>query len=170
MPNCEETTYTATVSAAPFRRCDFRTLGMHPLCNPARLDDNAGRFSNVDPPFWGTSTLNQYRQVFTKQNTKSSCLQQFPLVGLNYQTTSPIGFMQMNGSMLAPTRFNILVLCITCAFRGPSVFPCLQQRQSAIFTTRLDDNYDAYEKDIAMVSFFFKKNTVFEFKRLVLRW
>ena len=104
-------------------------------------------------------------KLFTKQNTKSSCLQQFPLVGLNYQTTSPIGFMQMNGSMLAPTRFNILVLCITCAFRGPSVFPCLQQRQSAIFTTRLDDNYDAYEKDIAMVSFFFKKNTVFEYKR-----
>ena len=59
----------------------------------------------------------------------------------------------------------IFTLCIICAFRGPLVFPCLQQRQSAIFTTRLDDNYDAYEKDIAMVSFFFKKNTVFEFKR-----
>ena len=66
MPNCEETTYTATVSAAPFRRCDFRTLGMHPLCNPARLDDNAGSFGRVDPPFWGTSTLNQYRQAFHK--------------------------------------------------------------------------------------------------------
>ena len=40
-----------------------------------------------------------------------------------------------------------------------------QQRESAIFTYRMHDTYDAYEKDIAMVSFFFKKNTLFEFKR-----
>ena len=41
----------------------------------------------------------------------------------------------------------------------------LQQRQSAVFTSSLDDTYDAYEKDIAMVSIFFKKDTVYEFKR-----
>ena len=29
----------------------------------------------------------------------------------------------------------------------------------------MDETYDAYEKDIAVVSFFFKKDTVFEFKR-----
>ena len=48
---------------------------------------------------------------------------------------------------------------------GVSAITYFQQRDSAIFTYRMDDTYDAYEKDIAMVSFFFKKNTLFEFKR-----
>ena len=48
---------------------------------------------------------------------------------------------------------------------GASVKTYFQQRESAIFTTRMHETYDAYEKDIAMVSFFFKKNTLFEFKR-----
>ena len=40
-----------------------------------------------------------------------------------------------------------------------------QQRQSTVFTQGIDDTYDAYEKDIAVVSFFFKRDTMFEFKR-----
>ena len=48
---------------------------------------------------------------------------------------------------------------------GASAIEYFQQRESAIFTYRMHDTYDAYEKDIAMVSFFFKKNTLFEFKR-----
>ena len=39
-----------------------------------------------------------------------------------------------------------------------------QQRYAAVFPGT-EDTYDAYEKDIAMVSFFFKKNTMFQFKR-----
>ena len=35
----------------------------------------------------------------------------------------------------------------------------------AVFPLGIDNTYDAYEKDIAMVSFFFKKETIFEFKR-----
>ena len=66
LPNCEETTYTATVSAAPFRRCDFKTLGLNPLCNPAGFDDKEGGFDGMDPPMWGTSTLNQYRLAFLR--------------------------------------------------------------------------------------------------------
>ena len=35
----------------------------------------------------------------------------------------------------------------------------------AVFPSGNSDTYDAYEEDIAMVSFFFKKETIFEFKR-----
>ena len=66
LPNCEETTYTATVSAAPFRRCDFKTLGLNPLCNPAGFDAKEGGFDGMDPPMWGTSTLTQYRLAFLR--------------------------------------------------------------------------------------------------------
>ena len=41
----------------------------------------------------------------------------------------------------------------------------IQQRQSAVFTSSVDDTYDAYEKDIAMVSIFFKKDTLHEYRR-----
>ena len=43
----------------------------------------------------------------------------------------------------------------------------LQQRNSAILTDddKLDGTYDAYEKDIAVVSFYFKSPTVFEYTR-----
>ena len=44
----------------------------------------------------------------------------------------------------------------------------LQQRESAVFTVANDINstYDAYEKDIALVSFFFdEKPAVFEYIR-----
>ena len=40
-----------------------------------------------------------------------------------------------------------------------------QQREAAIFTTELDKTYDAYDKDIAKVSFFFKKATMFSYSR-----
>ena len=44
-----------------------------------------------------------------------------------------------------------------------------QQRSSAVFTATYDveGTYDAYEKDIAIVSFFFEYPTVFEFTRQV---
>ena len=64
LPNCEETTYTATVSAAPFRRCDFRSLGIEPLCSPAGFNVKERGFGGVDPPMWGTSALKQYRLAF----------------------------------------------------------------------------------------------------------
>ena len=43
------------------------------------------------------------------------------------------------------------------------------QLQSAVFSASYDlaDTYDAYEKDIAVVSFYFEQSTVFEFARYV---
>ena len=40
-----------------------------------------------------------------------------------------------------------------------------QLRGLAIFTAEVDETYDAYDKDIAMVSFFFKKATMFRYSR-----
>ena len=40
--------------------------------------------------------------------------------------------------------------------------------KSAVFSAsyNLDDTYDAYERDIALVSFYFEQSTVFEYARL----
>ena len=62
LPDCDETIYTTSASAAPFRRCDFRNLEMNPMCNLGRsdMDDGTG-FGDVNPPMWGESVLEQYR-------------------------------------------------------------------------------------------------------------
>ena len=62
LPNCEETTYKATVSAAPFRRCDFKTLGMNPLCDLNTFEETDEGLRDMNPPIWGTSAFNHYRQ------------------------------------------------------------------------------------------------------------
>ena len=62
LPDCEETHYTAILSAAPFRRCDYKNLGMTPLCqfgDPEYLGSSVGSFS---PPMWGGSVFDQYRK------------------------------------------------------------------------------------------------------------
>ena len=62
LPDCEETHYTATVSAAPFRSCDFKNLGLSSLCN---MGDATGATANIDPPIWGANVISQYREGIT---------------------------------------------------------------------------------------------------------
>ena len=49
-----------------------------------------------------------------------------------------------------------------------SLKPTRFQMKSAVFSAsyNLDDTYDAYERDIALVSFYFEQSTVFEYARL----
>ena len=61
LPDCNETIYTASSSAAPFRHCDFRNLEMNPMCNLGRSDTDGTGFGDVNPPMWGQSVLEQYR-------------------------------------------------------------------------------------------------------------
>ena len=46
-------------------------------------------------------------------------------------------------------------------------FAYLRQEDSALFTASIDmeETYDAFERDIALVSFYFKNPTVFEYLR-----
>ena len=68
LPNCEETTYKATVSAAPFRRCDFKALGMNPLCDLNTFEETNEGLRGINPPIWGTSAFNHYRQAHSNSS------------------------------------------------------------------------------------------------------
>ena len=63
LPDCEETLFSAKVSAAPFHRCDFRTVQVNPLCNLAILDGNETEFGSGTGPMWGADVIEQYRKV-----------------------------------------------------------------------------------------------------------
>ena len=64
LPDCEETHYTASVSAAPFRDCDLKNFGLSPLCTFGGSDGGQGDgAANVNPPIWGASVIEQYRGV-----------------------------------------------------------------------------------------------------------
>ncbi len=52
LPDCRTTQYTASVTAAPFRRCDYKNLGISFFCNFAA--------ENIEPPIWGQSVIDQY--------------------------------------------------------------------------------------------------------------
>ena len=47
------------------------------------------------------------------------------------------------------------------------VLDLLQQQNAEVFSVRngVEESYDAYEKDIAIALFYFKKPTAFEFTR-----
>ena len=64
LPDCEEILYSAKVSAAPFHRCDFRTIQVNPLCNLATTD---AKMTNISP-MWGAQVIQQYRQVILLNN------------------------------------------------------------------------------------------------------
>ena len=60
LPNCEETSYSASVSAAKFRGCSSKNMGSSPMC---KLPDTATG-NEVTPgyiPMWGTSVMDDYR-------------------------------------------------------------------------------------------------------------
>ena len=68
LPDCEETQYTYSVSAAPFRGCDFKNLGLTPLCDVGGFgsgggggdDDDHTGLAGMRPPMWGTRVIRQY--------------------------------------------------------------------------------------------------------------
>ena len=65
LPDCEETLFSAKVSAAPFHRCDFRTVQVNPLCNLVIKDDNETQFGVGTVPMWGADVIEQYRKVIS---------------------------------------------------------------------------------------------------------
>ena len=54
LPDCSTTLYHATVTAAPFRKCDYKNLGVSYLCN---FDTEQ---SPSKPPIWGQQVIDQY--------------------------------------------------------------------------------------------------------------
>ena len=121
LPDCEGTTYEATMTAAPFRRCDYKNFNLSPLC----------KFEGgTDPPIWGQAVLEQYKG--------------------DSQGAVP-NYLKFSSNMRKVTG-------------NPDADDANKQR---IFTQlyREDEEYNAYEKDIAAVTFFFEVNTAFEFER-----
>ena len=69
LPDCDETHYTASVSASPFRKCDFKNMGLTALCNlGGGGGSGGGDMGGIEPPMWGESVINQYRSVYWWSN------------------------------------------------------------------------------------------------------
>ena len=64
LPDCEETHYTARLSSAPFRRCDYKNLGMTPICQLGDPEYMSMSTGSINPPMWGGSVIDQYRKGY----------------------------------------------------------------------------------------------------------
>ena len=122
LPDCETTVYKASVTAAPFRRCDYKNLGTSQLCN---FEDN------LSPPIWGQQVLSQYSA-------------------------------EADGNV--PEYISKSIITNMRRFADVD-----KASGNPVFTATNEDSpkYDAYQKDIAMVTFFFERPTVFEYSRQV---
>lgn len=118
LPDCSTTIFTSSVTAAPFRRCDYKNLGISFLCN---FDEK------IEPPIWGQSVIDQY-----KADTDD-----LPEYVSQYVRSNRRQYANPQAA-------------------GKAIFQAINQQ---------NPTYDAYEKDIAMVTFFFESSSVFQYSR-----
>ena len=118
LPDCNGTDYSVSLSAAPFRRCDHKVLGLSTLCNFKET---------INPPIWGHSVRDQY--IDEKGEV--------PRYVSDFYSTNIRNFTKPGETSEVFTIMN-----------------------------RKKRTYDAYEKDIGMVSFFFEATTAYEFYRV----
>ena len=119
LPDCNTTMFTASVTAAPFRKCDYKNLGVSKLCS---FD------TNLSPPIWGQQVLSQYKDELP-----------------DGVPTYIANLVSSNKRKFADTRAS-----------GVPIFTA---------DTNTRPTYDAYEKDIAMVTFFFESTTALQYQR-----
>ena len=125
LPDCNSVQYSVSITAAPLRKCNYKNLGMSPLC---RFNVNVGE--EIHPAIWSASVVNQ---VMHEQGEVPWYLEER---NINSSRTN-MRYYVANGS----------------------------DSDSAVFTQMVLEKYDAYEKDIGMVTFFFESTTAFEYYR-----
>jgi hypothetical protein len=114
LADCDTVVYEPTITTIPFRRCDFRNLGVSKLCD----------FENPfvpKPQIWA-------RQVMEALNAT------LPNISL---VAAQLGFVSSKRSYAIP-------------FIPPGAF------------NFADETYDAYDQDLAVASFFFRKTSIIE--------
>ena len=135
LPDCTTTIYKASVTAAPFRHCDYKNLGTSYLCD---FD------GTVSPKIWGQDVQDQYANEissvpFYVSNDAESSYRKY--AGINKYFSLFIVFL---------TNW---ILDITKG-QGIPIFTAANKKAPT---------YNAYEKDIAVVTFFFDTGTVVEY-------
>ena len=130
LPDCTATVYDSAVSAAPFRKCNFKNLGVSPLCH---LD------STIEPQIWSESLLAEYESLSDKSG---EAIPAYVTQKVGERTSSRTNlryYVHNNGDQDSEIVFKV-------------------QNEN-------EKSYDAYDKDIAMVTFFFDSPTAFVYER-----
>ena len=126
LPDCTTTVYDSAVSAAPFRKCNFKNLGVSPLCHLG---------STIQPQIWSESLLQEYEA--TGQRIPSYVTQR---VGERTSARTNLRYyVHQQGNLNEEIVFKV--------------------------QNDKEKSYDAYDKDIAMVTFFFDSPTSFVYQR-----
>ena len=127
LPDCSSTMYDSSVTTAPFRRCDYKNLGVSPLCS---LN------SDIQPQIWSENLFKEYASADTELPEYVT-----NLVGdRTYPRTNKRHYVHNQGQDVDEIVFSV-----------QNQYP--------------DNTYDAYEKDIATVTFFFDSPTAFVYER-----
>ena len=131
LSDCDSVDYLTKVTAAPFRRCDYKNFGLSYLCDHENTND---------PPIWAQTIVDQYLRDWTTAFFPSY------IKAHNETWVRMAGNGEITGSNTRKHVKNI----------AHQVFPSLNEKSPT---------YDAFEKDISMVTFFLESTTVYEFER-----
>ena len=126
LPDCTTTVYDSSVTAAPFRKCNFKNLGVSPLCHLS---------STIQPQIWSESMLAEYED-------KKEPIPEYVTRRVGDRTNS---------------RTNIRYYVHQHGNQDDEIVFKVQNEK--------EKSYDAYDKDIAMVTFFFDSPTAFVYER-----
>ena len=119
MHPCEETHYTVSVSATPFRQCSNKNLGLTRLCNLESAGD-------IDPPIWGASVLRQYTKGGEVSDTNS--IPDYITENVQTNERSYIAASEVNSSVCNhPAKMCINASCFS-SIQPYSLHPTTQQR------------------------------------------
>ena len=126
LPDCNSIEYSVSVTAAPFRRCNYKNLGMSRLCD---FDNSVA----IYPAIWSDLVVKELQKENDNNEVPWYLTHRKDITETNKRSYGRVG----------------------------------KASGIAVFTdTSLEyDTYDAYEKDIAMVTFFFESTTAFQFYR-----
>ena len=133
LPDCIDTIYDSAVTAAPFRRCDYKNLGLSELCS---LD------TEIQPQIWAENLLVEYESK-KDPSTKNP----IPIPTYISKLVGDRTNRRTNKRSYVPTNGDD---------KDQIVFTVQNERYA---------EYDAYEKDMATVTFFYDSATAFVYER-----
>ena len=141
LPDCSTTVYHGSVTAAPFKKCNMKNLEVSFMCSFE---------SGMNPPIWGEMVSDQYMKEV--KSVPKYIEDQVHSNLRNHIGTETYSLQLYSSKMWLSFSFHTLAGDI----KGIPVFPASLEK---------NPKYDAYAKDIAMVTFFFESSTLFEYKR-----
>ena len=166
LPDCEITSFTQSVTSAPFRRCDGLTYGSSVFCL-------IGKFDDFEPQMWADLAI---QVIFFGAGDRCPHFVELLLAILLKMLYLLLFLLLLVLLLVRVVPFLVDHVHFQELGNRSSLYnltsPMRRMPADGVFTSALGENstaneYNAFEKDVAVVRFFFDRGTIPSFRRSV---